>query len=310
MARQLKGLMQLTVLGTRRKVLRLGRSPCGKALPYRYAFKRFEATPQLLRRSLKMNGGPVGKAEPFRTECGKAAEEGRAFPRGLRQSRGGNANLSAQTGGKAAGEREPLRTGCVQSRANLRFSWLIQLFWLLNGGPQQTAKDTLDADLIGGQGKRLQLRIGGMQLHVDAAPVKSFQRRLILFDEERNNNFAVARVGTIFDQSDVAVTDVLVDHRIAFNLQSINSFGSHAAEQEARHRHCLVTFNYIEWRAGGNAPQKFHFTKRVGIVNRHVERERSIFMFACQQSTTFKRCDMFCDGGSRLHAKVPRDLSV
>jgi hypothetical protein len=94
-----------------------------------------------------------------------------------------------------------------------------------------------------------------MKLDVEASPVQSLKCGLVLVDKQGYDNFAVARVGAIFDQGDVTVADVLVDHRIAFDLQSIDSFRSHPAEQETRHRNCLVTFNYIERRASGYPSQ-------------------------------------------------------
>ena len=45
----------------------------------------------------------------------------------------------------------------------------------------------------------------------------------------------IARLGAVFYQRNIPVADVLIDHRIAFDTQRVNSFRLNPAKQEARH---------------------------------------------------------------------------
>lgn len=57
--------------------------------------------------------------------------------------------IKVESGGKA----KPFRTGCGKA-ANALFFLTIPGFCCLNRWPQETAKDALDTDLIGGQSER------------------------------------------------------------------------------------------------------------------------------------------------------------
>ena len=75
------------------------------------------------------------------------------------------------------------------------------------------------------------LRVGGAQLDFRAEAEEAFEgcaRRI----HERDDNLSVARDGTILYERDVAVADVLVNHRIADHPQGVHIFGPHAAQQK------------------------------------------------------------------------------
>src|SRR6266852_3477831 len=96
----------------------------------------------------------------------------------------------------------------------------------------------------------LQLRIGRSQFHVLAETKQSFERGADLIDQ-RYHNFAVTSFNAVFDQRDVTVTDVLVDHRVALHAQRINSFGPHTSEQEARDANHLDVFDRVDGSTSG-----------------------------------------------------------
>src|SRR6185503_8581081 len=149
-----------------------------------------------------------------------------------------------------------------------------------------------------------------MEFDIYAPPEEAFERRLIVFGEQRHHDFTITCLSAILDQRDVAITNVLVDHRIAFHFQRINSLGTNASQEKARYGDRFLIVDYFDRSAGGNSSQQPHFTKGIGIVNLDRERKRAFLILAFQQTTPLQSSDVFGDRCSRLDAEVSRNLSV
>src|ERR1044072_7699432 len=93
-----------------------------------------------------------------------------------------------------------------------------------DGRAEQAAEDALDGDLRGVQADGRVLRVGGPEFNLGAEAVDSFERGAGALDA-RDDDLAVARLRPVLDQGDVAVADVLVDHRVARHPQSVNATG-------------------------------------------------------------------------------------
>src|SRR6185295_16027460 len=118
--------------------------------------------------------------------------------------------------------------------------------------------------------------------------------------------------GAVLDQRDVAVADVLVDHRIAFYTQRVNTIRLHPSQQETRHRYSFFIIDDLERRTRGNPAEQLNFAQRVAtlVFDFDVQCERAVFVFTDQQTTTLERRDMLRNRRARLHSKLPRDLCV
>src|SRR5262249_4287365 len=105
-----------------------------------------------------------------------------------------------------------------------------------------------------------------------------------------NHNLAIASFGPIFDQSDVTVADVLIDHRIALYPQGVNTLRSYPAEQKTRHADHLDVFNRINRSAGCNTTEQRYLTNRIGrsLFNFHRQSETPRLMFAFDQAALFQ----------------------
>src|SRR5512133_3412405 len=81
------------------------------------------------------------------------------------------------------------------------------------------------------QAKRLKTGVRGSQFHFVAPAENSFQSCAGLIDQ-RHDDFSITRFIATFDQRDVAVANVLIDHRVAFHTQRVDALWSNSAEQK------------------------------------------------------------------------------
>src|SRR6266536_5174373 len=121
-----------------------------------------------------------------------------------------------------------------------------------------------------------------MQFNDRSAAKKPFKSGLIFIHQQGYHDLSISCISAILDQSNVPVTDMLVDHRIALHFQGINTIRTYPTKQEARYRNAFFVFNDLEWCARGNPSQKFNFAKRFrsSVFNFNGETERAILMFS------------------------------
>src|SRR2546423_5520359 len=176
---------------------------------------------------------------------------------------------------------------------------------------QKAAKDSLNFHPRRVQSNRFNGHVGGPQFDLGAAPEDSFQSGARAIDQ-RHDNLAIASLVATFDQSDVAVADVFVDHRIALHPQSVNALRPNAPQHEARHANLFHVLNCVDRRTCRDATNQTHFANRIcrDLIDAQAEFENSGAMLALDESTFFKRGDMLGDGRFRAHAEVPGDLCV
>src|SRR5262249_22697498 len=113
------------------------------------------------------------------------------------------------------------------------------------------------------------------------------------------------------DQSDVAVTDVFVNHRVAFHSQRINSIGPHASQQKTWHADLFDVLNGVDRSAGSDAADERHFADGVSrsFIKFHSDSEdRTVAPF--QQASLLERRNVLRDGGLRTNAEVSGYLRV
>src|SRR5215213_6171665 len=130
-------------------------------------------------------------------------------------------------------------TGSLSSSFSRVILW--DFFALLDRRAEQAAEDALDGDLRGVQADGRVLRVGGAQLDLRAEAVEPLERGARALDE-RDDDLAVARLRPVLYQRDVAVADVLVDHRVARHPQGVDATGAHATQEEARDGDGLAVF--------------------------------------------------------------------
>src|ERR1051325_11731041 len=90
--------------------------------------------------------------------------------------------------------------------------------------------------------------MGRTQFDLRAEAIEPLERGARALDEG-DDYFSVARFRAILYERDVAVADVLVDHRIALDPQGIDALGPHTPQQETRHADRLRVLDGIEQRA-------------------------------------------------------------
>ena len=115
--------------------------------------------------------------------------------------------------------------------------------------------------------------------------------------DQSDDDLAVASVIAAFDQRNVAVADVFVDHRITFDAQRIDSFWSHSAKQKTRDANHLDVLHCVDGRSRGNTTNQPHFANGVRrrFFQRHGKTEMSRLMFAPDESALFQSGNMFRD---------------
>ena len=149
-----------------------------------------------------------------------------------------------------------------------------------------------------------------MEFDVRAASKDPLECCLVLFDEQGHDYLTIAGIGAVLDQSNIAVADMLIDHRIAFHPQRIDSFRSHASEQEARHWDRLRIFDDVDWGASSNIAQESDLTKRIAVINLHRQSKRTVFILASKQTALLKCGNMLGNRCSRLNSEVSGYLRV
>src|ERR1700720_53004 len=114
--------------------------------------------------------------------------------------------------------------------------------------------------------------------------------------DQRNYYFAIACFTAVFDQSDITIADVLIDHGVALYSDGINVFRSDPTQQKARHGNGfrLRAPNYLHRHSRGDSTRERNLAESVRrcLNNSYVEGKRSVFMAACDQAASFKRRDV------------------
>src|SRR5687768_10266595 len=110
------------------------------------------------------------------------------------------------------------------------------------------------------------LRVCWMKFDILAAPNQSLERGLVLFNQQSHHNLTITRISTVLDQGYIAIADVLIDHGITLDTQSINSLRTNTAKQEAWHRDCFVAFNDVQWSTRSNPPQQLYLAESIRVV--------------------------------------------
>src|SRR5581483_9170601 len=106
------------------------------------------------------------------------------------------------------------------------------------------------------QAKRLQLSVRRPQFNFIAKSEDAFKRGACLIDQS-HHDLSIASLVATLDQGNVSVADVLVDHRVAFNFQRIDSLGTNSAEKKPRH-----TDHFSIFDASIGAPAAMRPTRR------------------------------------------------
>src|SRR5205085_9352548 len=98
---------------------------------------------------------------------------------------------------------------------------------------EQSAKDALHLNFRGGQSDGSELRIGWTQLDFGAEAEETFEGGACAFDE-RDDDLSVTCFGAILYERDVAVADVLVNHRIARAASRSDALRSDTSQEKTR----------------------------------------------------------------------------
>src|SRR5581483_1362239 len=127
---------------------------------------------------------------------------------------------------------------------------------------------------------------------------------------QSHHDLSIASLVATLDQGNVSVADVLVDHRVAFNFQRIDSLGTNSAEKKPRHTDHFSIFDGVDRSAGGNASDQTHLAHciRRDVSHVHSQCERAVVVATLNQAALLKRADMFGDRSFRANAEVPRYL--
>src|SRR5262249_22221064 len=88
------------------------------------------------------------------------------------------------------------------------------------------------------------------------------------------DNLTITRFVTTLDQCDVAVADVFVNHRVAFDSQRVNSVWPHSSQKEPKPTDSLDVLYRIDGHARGNPSHESHRNcVRWRLVKRHTDRK-------------------------------------
>lgn len=148
------------------------------------------------------------------------------------------------------------------------------------------------------QSKGLETRVRRPQFNFVATAENSFQSGAGLVDQ-CDNDLSVARFVATLDQRNVAIADVLVDHRVAFYSQRVDSLGANAAEKKTRHANRFRIFHRIDRNAGSDATNETNFAHSIGRHFFHAQAkfENSRLVFTLDQTTLLECRDVFGNGG-------------
>src|SRR3954471_394414 len=100
------------------------------------------------------------------------------------------------------------------------------------------------------------------KLNLVAKTEESLQRRARLIDQG-HDDFTIARLVATLNQRNVAVADMLIDHRVAFDPQRIHAFGSHSSQKKARHTNRLNVLHRVDGHTGGDSSDQANSAHRI-----------------------------------------------
>src|SRR5215468_12673103 len=135
------------------------------------------------------------------------------------------------------------------------------------------------------QSDRLEAGIGRPQFNLVASAEDSLKSGAGLIDQ-RDNDFSITRFIATFDQRNVTIANVLIDHRVAFNSQRINSLRTYASQKKPRYADRFRIFNRVDRYAGGDAANQANFTHSIGrhVFHAQTKFKHSRFVFALDQA--------------------------
>lgn len=161
------------------------------------------------------------------------------------------------------------------------------------------------------QSKRLKAGIRRPQFNLIASAENSFESGARLINQS-HDDFSVARFITTFDQRDVPVADMFVDHRVALYTQRIDAFRSNSAKKKTRDADRFRIFNRVNRNTGGDASNQTNFAHRIGRHVFHAQTKlKNTWLVLALEQTTFLKCSyMLRNRGLGTDSKMTCDLSV
>src|SRR5262249_41405999 len=148
------------------------------------------------------------------------------------------------------------------------------------------------------QSKGLKTNVRRPQFNLVTTAENSFQSRAGLVDQ-RDNDLSIAGFVATLDQCNVAIADVLVDHRVTFYSQRVDSLGTNAAEKKTRYADRFRILNSVDRNARGDATNQTNLAHRIGRHFFHAQTkfENSRLVFALDQAALLERRDVLRNRG-------------
>src|SRR6266850_7797541 len=164
--------------------------------------------------------------------------------------------------------------------------------------------DALHLYLVGIDHQRLHRRVGGLQADTAVLPVELLQRH-VEPAEQRDHHFAVVRRLAVLDDDEIAVADLLVDHRIAPDAQHIRIA---LAGERFRNRDRLRSGNRLDWRTGGDKSQQGKFQRPSSDARRDEFHRPASIPCAPDEPLLLKIREMLVHGRERRQVEASPDL--
>src|SRR3954468_2749209 len=119
--------------------------------------------------------------------------------------------------------------------------------------PHHSDDDALDLYLIGIDEDRLHRGVGRLQADLVAGVAVELLERDVRAADQRDHHLAVVGALAILDHDEVAVADLLVDHRIAADAEDV---GVALADEVFGHREGFVRGDRFDRQAGGDIAEQ------------------------------------------------------
>ena len=148
-------------------------------------------------------------------------------------------------------------------------------------------------------------RVSGLEPHVVARLVEAFDRSVRPVDE-RHNGLAVFGRLARFDYNEIAVSYVLVNHRIAAHSERERPA---PAEHVGRDRDGVLAQDGLDGLARGDVPEQGYIACLLGgLLLDDLYATRGV-RYARDQLLALKRGEQLVDSGGRAEAEMRADLS-
>jgi len=151
---------------------------------------------------------------------------------------------------------------------------------------------------------RLHRRIGGLQPDAAVLPVKLLQRDVLAADQ-RDHHLAVIGRLPVFDDDEVAVADVLVDHRIAFDAEHV---AVAPADEIFRHGDGLGRGDGLDRQAGGDVAEHGEFDGALADARRHHLDRPAAVPGPADEAFLLEVGEVFVDGRERRQTETSSDF--